>query len=237
MNRQGISLALLIVVVYAFVFYFSLSTEVSWDSRGEFNHPANVTVPGKVVVDMPPELELISGVYPELDYHEEFENSLKGAITEVLKSENLSPKFAHVRPLIVFPGEGLPSRINNSVVIIFVPFYGHENRVYYENCYASILVYMNSNGDVGSYLSVEEKYSGDSRKTDDLKYFATDLFRTARARAELDGSPYSLKVVYWNVLEVRRGKLSDKGCWDILAGEVGEEFQEWARTLRPSDEP
>ncbi|ASJ12267.1 hypothetical protein [Thermococcus thioreducens] len=237
MNRQGISLALLIVVVYAFVFYFSLSTGVSWDSRGEFNHLANVTAPGKVVVDMPPELELISGVYPELDYHGQFEDSLKSAMAEVLESETLYSEFAHVRPVMVFPGEGLPSRINNSVVIIFVPFYGHENRVYYENCYASILVYMNSNGDVGSYLSVEEKYSGDSRKTDDLQYFAADLFRTAKARADLDGSPYSLKVVYWNVLEVRRGKLADKSCWDILAGEVGKEIQEWARTLRPSDEP
>ncbi|WP_258084569.1 hypothetical protein [Thermococcus thermotolerans] len=237
MNRSGISLALLIVVVYAFVFYSSFSTGVSWDSKGEFNHLDNVTVPGKVVVDMPLELELIPGVYPELDYHGRFEDSLKGAITKVLESKNLSPEFAHVRPVVVFPGEGLPSRINDSVVIIFAPFYGHENRVYYENCYASILVYMSSSGDVGSYPSVEERYSGDSSKTDDLQYFAAGLFRTAKARADLDGSPYSLKVVYWNVLEVRRGKLADRSCWDILAGKVGKEIQEWAQTLKPSNKP
>ena len=237
MNRQGITLALLIVVVYSFVFYFSFSTSVSWKSRGEFDHLANVTVRGRVVVDMPIELELISGVSPELDYHGQFEGSLKAAIMKVLESENLSPEFSHVRPVIVFPGGGLPSRINDSVVIIFVPFYGHENRVFYENCYASILVYMSSSGDVGSYLSVEERYSGDSSKTDDLKGFAADLFRTARAEAGVNGDPYSLKVVYWNVLEVRSGKLADKNCWSVLAGEVGNEIEEWARTLRPSDEP
>ncbi|NJE06203.1 hypothetical protein E3E36_08625 [Thermococcus sp. M36] len=237
MKRPGVVLALLIVVVYTFIFYFSFSTGLSWDSKGEFNHLSNVTISGRVVVDMPLELELIPGVYPELDYHEQFENSLKDAITKVLESENLSPEFAHVRPVIVFPGEGLPSRINDSVVVIFVPFHGHENRVYYENCYASILVYMSSNGDVGSYLSVEERYSGDSRKTDDLKYFAADLFRTAKARVDLDESPYSLKVVYWNVLEVRRGKLADRSCWDVLAEEVGKEIDEWAETLKHSDEP
>ncbi|QDA31197.1 hypothetical protein FH039_05725 [Thermococcus indicus] len=226
-----------IAILCLLIGYLLANVSVGWKSKGEFDRLSNVTVSGKVVVDMPLELELIPDVYPELDYHGQFGDSLRNAIVEALESENLFPEFAHVRPVVIFPDEGLLSRINDSVVVIFVPFRGHENTVYYENCYASILVYMSSSGDVGSYLSVEERYSGDSSKNDDLRYFASDLFRTAKARADLDGSPYSLKVVYWNVLEVRRGKLANRSCWDILAEEVGREIQEWARTLEPSNKP
>ncbi len=97
---------------------------------------------------------------------------------------------------------------------------------------------MSSSGDVGSYLSVEREYSGDSSRTDDLRNFATDLFQRANSTAYASESPYSLKVAYWNVLEVRHGKLAGGGdCWDVLAGEIGREIEEWAQTLEPSDEP
>ncbi|MCD6372745.1 MAG: hypothetical protein J7L37_04265 [Thermococcus sp.] len=86
-------------------------------------------------------------------------------------------------------------------------------------------------------MAVEREYSGSSIDSGDMERFAEELFRTAEVRAGADGTPYSLKVVYWDVLEARRGKLVERDCWDILAGELEKEVREWARTLQPSDEP
>ncbi|ASJ09022.1 hypothetical protein A3L11_07185 [Thermococcus siculi] len=230
MRNSAKALAVLIMAVYLFVGYFSLSTHVSWKDRGEFNHLENVSASPRVTVDMPLELELVPDVYPELG-GDRFEDSLKGAIEDALRSNDLWADFSHIRPVIVFPGEGPPDRIDNPVIIVFTSFQGHENRFYYESCYASVLLYMNSNGDVGSYLSVERRYSGDSSKTDDLSNFARDLYNEARARGDSLGGSYSLKVVYWNVLEVRNGKFSGRKCWDVLAEEIEKEVGEWAATL------
>ncbi len=236
MRDSAKALAILVAAVYLFVGYFSLSTTVSWESRGEFNALSNVSYSGRVFVDMPLTLELISDVYPELSTGDEFGTALKKAVGNALQSHGLWPDFTHVRPVVILPDESPPDRVNAPVVVIFTNFEGHENRAYYESCYASVLIYMNSNGDVGSYLSVERKYSGDSSRTDDLSNFARDLYKAARARGDATGD-YSLKVVYWNVLEVRTGKFSGKGCWETLAGEIAKEVDEWASTLGSSDEP
>lgn len=237
MKRLHAFFLALLVLYILWVVYVGSSISVSNVSKGEFNFLFEVNSTPRVVVQPPYSLTLSSGVYPGENLGEGLEDSLRKETTRVLQSLGIFPDFRIVEPLVLLPGEKPPERIDEPLVIFFVPFYGYEDRGYYETCHASILVYMSSSGDVGSYLSVEKKYSGGSSKTDDLKYFADDLFRTAKARADVNGSPYSLKVVYWNVLEVRRGKLSDKSCWDVLAGEVGKEIQEWARTLRPSDEP
>ncbi|NJE46484.1 hypothetical protein E3E35_03445 [Thermococcus sp. GR7] len=236
MNSTGRLIFITFAVVFLLVGYLSTSTSVSWESKGEFNHLSNVSTSSRVTIDMPLELELVYDIYPELG-HERFENSLKSALGDVFASRNLWADFSHVRPIIVFPGKYPPDKINNPVVIISIPFHGHENNVYYESCYASVLIYMNSNGDMGSYLSVEERYSGDSTKTDDLRFFAKDLFNVAMDRGNSLGGNYSLAVVYWNVLEVRTGKLSGNDCWDVLAEEVAREVEKWAMTLKPSDEP
>ncbi|ASJ06952.1 hypothetical protein [Thermococcus pacificus] len=235
MRGSAKALVILIGAVYLIVGYFLLSTSVSWESKGEFNALSNVSYSGRVFVDIPLELELMYDVYPELG-HDEFKSFLRNAIEEVLISHNLWPDFTHVRPVVVLPGDSPPDRVNAPVVVIFTNFQGRENRFYYESCYASVLIYMNSNGDVGSYLSVERKYSEDSSKTDDLSNFARDLYETARARGNSTGD-YSLKVVYWNVLEVRTGKFSGKNCWEMLTGEIVKEVDEWASTLDYSDEP
>lgn len=228
MRTSTLALTVIIATVYILVGYFSLSTHVSWAGRGEFNHLENVSSSSRVTVDVPLELELISDLYPELG-SDMFEDSLKRAIEDVMTSKNLQAEFSHVRPVVVFPNEETPGRIGNPIIIVFTNFQGHEDKFYYEICYASVLLYMNSNGDIGSYLNVERKYSDDSRKTDDLSNFALDLYNEALS-AEENGN-YSLKIAYWNVLKVRTGKFSGRKCWDVLADEISKEVEEWASTL------
>ncbi len=235
MRDSAKALVTLIGVVYLFVGYFSLSTSVSWESKGEFNALSNVSYSGRVFVDVPLELELMYDAYPKLS-HGEFKGSLRNAIEEVLLSHDLWPDFTHVRPIVIPPGDSPPDRVNAPVVVIFTNFQGRENRFYYESCYASVLIYMNSNGDVGSYLSVERRYSGDSSRVNDLSGFARELYDIALARGDEAGNR-SLKVAYWNVLKVRTGKFSGKDCWETLTGEIAKEVDEWASTLDHSDEP
>lgn len=227
MNRSGKILVLLMFVAYSTVGYLLFTADVSWKSSGEFSHLENVTTGKRVVVDFPLEVELASDVYPEFGLRGDFESAIKSSIREVFEGRNISVEFAHVRPVIIMPGESPPDWIDGPVVVLFIPFQGHEDRFYYETCYASVLLYASSSGDVGSYLSVEERYQGD---TDDLGNFARELFQTAEAR-EYSGRPYSTLVVYWNTLEVRNGKLSGEDCWELLSREVARELEAWAETL------
>lgn len=234
MRRIYALIALFIAGIYLLVGYLMLSTDVSWESKGEFSSLSNVSYSGEVVVDMPLALDLNVGIY-DIDTGSGFKAALKGAISNVLLSHGLRPDFNHVRPVVLLPGESPPNRIDKPVIILDVPFLGQGGEVYYDSYYASVLIYMNSNGDIGSYLSVERRYSGDSSKTDDLSNFARNLYETARARGDSTGN-HSLKVVYWNVLRVRTGKLSGRDCWRTLAGEIAREVDEWASTLDSSDE-
>ncbi|NJE60951.1 hypothetical protein [Thermococcus sp. 21S7] len=233
MRRLYLPVFAVVILCFLLVGYTASSVSVGNEARGEFNFLFEVNSSPRVVVQLPYSLTLSSGIYPGENTEEDFENALKKETAEALGSSGLYPEFRSVEPLVLLPGEKPPERIAEPLIIFFVPFYGHEENIYYESCYASVLVYMSSRGDVGSYLSVEEKYSGDSTKTDDLKYFASDLFDAAMKAAESGNGSHSLKVVYWNVLEVRRGRLAGGDCWDILAEEIGKEIAEWARTLNP----
>ncbi|AFL94397.1 hypothetical protein CL1_0185 [Thermococcus cleftensis] len=216
------------LIAYSTAGYLLLTANVSWKSSGEFSHLENVTTGERVVVDFPLEVELASDVYPEFGLRGDFESALKSSIREAFEERNISVEFAHVRPVIIMPGESPPDWIDEPVVVLFIPFQGHEDRFYYETCYASVLLYASSSGDVGSYLSVEEMYRGN---TDNLEDFARELFQTAEARGDASGRPYSTLVVYWNTLEVRNGKLSGEDCWELLSREVVRELEAWAETL------
>ncbi len=234
MRRRYALIALFIAGIYLLVGYLMLSTDVSCESKGEFSSLSNVSYSGEVVVDMPLALDVNVGIY-DIGPGSGFKAALKGAISDALLSHGLRPDFSHVRPIVLLPGESPPDRIDEPLIILDVPFLGQGDEFYYDSCYASVLIYMNSNGDIGNYLSVEDRYSGDSSKTDDLSGFARDLYKAARASEDATGN-YSLKVVYWNVLRVRTGKLSGRDCWRMLAGEIAKEVDEWASTLDSSNE-
>jgi|GEM_PF-4240035 len=242
MKPKRLKVSVLVIITLAAVvvagYYASSlqkSTQLSWDSRGAFTHYENVTVPVNVSVSIP-----VATLSLGLDNKSEktFSRALYSDMARVLKSKGLSPEFVGEETDFSIPGitpqTSAPGH-TGPVIILFIPFYGQENYSLYRECYADVILYMNSNPDVESYLAMVEKYSNsNSKEIDDLKPLAKWLFKRAQANAT---GPYSLKVVYWNTLKARVGNEVNESCWDVLAGEIGKETDDWVRTLRPSDKP
>jgi len=112
------------------------------------------------------------------------------------------------------------------VVVIFIPSYGRKSRVLYEECHATVLLYMNSNPDLDSYyFSMAGDYSSNDH---DLERLAEELFKRAQMG---EVGPYSLEVVYWKELKVRTAGTSEEKCWSALAEKIGKEIEGWAKTL------
>jgi len=238
MNPKRLTVSVLVIIILTslgaagyYISRFSTSPQVLWDSRGVFTHYENVTVPRNVSVSIP-----VATLSLGLDNKTEktFSRALYKDIAEILKADGLSPEFVGEETDFSIPGVSTP-KPNGPVVIVFIPFYGQENYSLYRECYSSVILYMNSNPDVESYLAMMAEYSrGNSKEIDDLGHLAKWLFKRAQSNAT---GPYSLKVVYWNTLKVRMGNNLKKSCWSTLAGEIGNEVSDWAKTLKPSDKP
>jgi len=199
---------------------------VSWKSKEVFAHYENVTVPRNVSVSIP---VVTLSAAPEGYNAEGLATALHKDMAGILRLEGLSPQFIGEEIGLTVPKTLNISepKINGPVVFIFIRYYGSETNVLYRECYASVLIYMNSNPDVGSYLSMVNRYS----KEDHLSFLAGWLFRRAKAN---ETGPYSLKVVYWDTLRARISSKANETCWDVLAGEIANETKGWVKTLRPS---
>lgn len=121
--------------------------------------------------------------------------------------------------------------MDSPVIIILIPFYRQGSYIVYQKCFASVLLYMNSNGDVLSFRATEIKFQGSSDELQRLEPFARELYNTAMLRNDLMGGNTSTAVVYWDVLTVRTGALSGEDCWALLSKEVAKEVGRWAETL------
>ncbi|WP_457752439.1 hypothetical protein [Thermococcus sp.] len=238
MNLKRLTVSVLLIIIITslgaagyYISRFSTSPQVLWDSRGVFTHYENVTVPRNVSVSIPV-------VTFSLDMNNKsktaFSQALYNDIEEILKADGFSPKFIGEEMDFSIPGVST-LKPNGPVVIVFIPFYGQENYSLYRECYASVILYMNSNPDVESYLAMVTEYSrNNSKEIDDLGHLANWVFKKAQTN---ETEPYSLDVVYWNTLKVRMGNNLKKSCWKTLAGEIGKEVDDWAKTLKPSDKP
>ena len=228
----GVVLVFIVVIVASGVvtypLFFSKRVSVSWESREVLAHYENVKVPRNVSVSIPVVM-LSAGLNKK--NATVFSRALWNDMAGILRSGGLSPKLIEARTRFVTFGKGDSSSLNlkGPVVLVFMPYYGHETHLLYRECYASVLIYMNSNPDVGSYLSMVNRYS----KEDHLSFLAGWLFKRAKGN---ETGPYSLEVVYWNMLRVRISNKAHENCWDVLAGEIVNETKEWAKTLRPSNE-
>jgi len=187
---------------------------VSWDSKGIFTHYSNVSTSRDVTVELPLSLN-VTGMQ---NYGGRLEQALREKIEKTLREEGFNPSFSSWG-YIKIPTRGIDtSQASGSVVLIDVPFYGREN----DECYADVLIYMNSNPDVKDYLSI----TNDTNNK--LSEIARELFNSAKSKEK--GS-YSLEVVYWNNLRVKVDPKVNKACWDIMANVIAKEVGRWAKTL------
>ena len=190
-------------------------------------HYENVTVEDNVSVFIP-----IATLSAGVDNKKvnEFSQSIFNDVKNVLKSQGLKAEFWGEALNISIPGLQLP-KPNGPVVIVFIPFYGREDHLLHHECYATVVLYMNSQPDLRSYYHMVARYSsGDGN----LEHLTEELFKEAQTR---EPEEYSLKVVYWQELKFRNLSTSDERCWDALAGEIGKEVEGWAKTLKPSYKP